>query len=509
MDFSASVLGLGRWTNRSAGLVDREIDEELDFHIECRTRDLMESGMSFENAVEEANRQFGGRARIRRECQTIGYGRNVWLIIILSCGFLVSVAAIGWLTHLLHAANQQNQQMLALVHSLQPVQDAKNGLTGEITDEKGQPVSGARVLLIFKSWPGGQYQQQGLNQTSDEAGKFRFPELYSSSMQTAFLVTILAEGRAMQSEYVLYKAKSKVKPFRFKLQTAIEKTFIVHDKSGKPVADTIVFPSTRKPEKSDDEFMMYDQSAESAGYRTDAAGKVRMALFAPGDSVQLGIVDGDPIDLIVDNSPEQKVGAGKGAGSTSGIQGKVLNTSREPIVDAKVLLILKSWPGGRFQQRPAETVTKADGSFAFPEGNQRDGKEAFLVTVVKEGLAFQSRYVMKKTGEQVEPIEFQLTAAVDKTFLLRDVSGRPLINTLTALSGRKDAAAEEHLIYGVSAPSVSFKTDKDGKVALKFFSVGDVATLAVETSEGTKEIEFKVDEKPEQSVDVKKKATRQ
>ncbi len=38
------------------------------------------------------------------------------------------------------------------------------------------------------------------------------------------------------------------------------------------MTDAVVFPSVRKPAKGADEYMMYDQSAESAGYKTDAEG---------------------------------------------------------------------------------------------------------------------------------------------------------------------------------------------------------------------------------------------
>ncbi len=506
MNISAGVLRLGRWTNRSIETIDREIDEELDFHVECRTRELIESGMGPEEAADEARRQFGGRDQIRRECQKIRYGQSVWLILALSGGVLVSLATIGWMAHLLKSADHQNQQMQAIVTALQRTKNVMSDLTGEIKDGKGQPVSGAKVLLIFKSWPGGRYQQEAFVETSDQAGKFRFPELFSAGMQNAFLVTVLAEGQTMRSEYVVYKAKARVKPFRFKLQPAVEKTLIVHDTHGRPWPDTIVFPSLRKPAKGADEHMIYDQSAESAGYRTDAEGRVRMALFTDGDKVQLGIVGGEAIEFVVDNSAEQKIGTHTvaTAANTAGIQGAVMDSSGKPVTDAKVLLIHKTWPGDQFQQEASETTTGNDGKFAFPVGNKLDGKEAFLVTVVREGLAFQSRYVIKNPGKQADRFAFELSAAVEKTIVVRDTAGRPLADVPVALSSRRDGKSEDHLIYGISMPSVSFRTDSEGKVALKFFAAGDTATISVEASDGPQEVVFKVNDQPEQVVDVKK-----
>ena len=49
----------GSWTWRSAEVVDREIEEEFDFHIDCRIRELIDSGMTPELAAEEAGRLFG------------------------------------------------------------------------------------------------------------------------------------------------------------------------------------------------------------------------------------------------------------------------------------------------------------------------------------------------------------------------------------------------------------------------------------------------------------------
>ncbi len=48
--------------------IEREIDEELRFHIEMRTYDLLASGMTPENARETAVRRFGDVERVRKMC---------------------------------------------------------------------------------------------------------------------------------------------------------------------------------------------------------------------------------------------------------------------------------------------------------------------------------------------------------------------------------------------------------------------------------------------------------
>lgn len=510
MSISTSILKLGWMPQRSAELISREIDEELDFHIECRKRELIEGGIAPELAADEANRQFGMRDKIRRECRAIKMGNFGWLLSGLCALILVSFLTIGWMAIILKISHQKNQLMMSDLHernelllaklsALQP-QDGLD-LNGEVKDAKGQPVSGAKVLLIRKSWPGGSYQQSDHVEETDDKGKFQFPKLYSKENQNAFLVTILAEGHTMQSEYVLYKPSAKAKTFRFKLKPAIQKTLIVYGEDGEPLADEIVFPGTRT--QGAKEHLMYDQSGEAAGFRTDSEGKVKMSVFAAKDRVQLKSESGREIDFVVDEQAEQKVGSSDAAGMDSGIRGMVADESGQPISDAKVLLIHKTWPGGQYQQTSEETASEKDGSFAFPDCNQADDQEAFLVTIIKDGLAFESQYVLKKPGKTAVPFEFQLTAADKKTFLLKNSTGKPAKNLSVALSYRKDSDSKEHLIYGMSLKSVSFATDTDGKVELNFFKAGDTAKLNV----GGNEIEFKVSDDAEQTVDLKKKVT--
>ena len=45
-----------------------ELDEELRFHLEQRTRDYVDRGMSPESAREAAAQRFGDAARVRDAC---------------------------------------------------------------------------------------------------------------------------------------------------------------------------------------------------------------------------------------------------------------------------------------------------------------------------------------------------------------------------------------------------------------------------------------------------------
>lgn len=81
--------------------VDREIEDELRFHIELRTRDNIEAGMSPEEATADAMRRFGDFDRIRAICEEIRKERLagvmkvikgiIWLMI--GCGLTLKMTA--------------------------------------------------------------------------------------------------------------------------------------------------------------------------------------------------------------------------------------------------------------------------------------------------------------------------------------------------------------------------------------------------------------------------------
>ena len=56
--------------------VDDEVDEELAFHVEMRTRELVARGLTVDAARREAERRLGDRARIRTTLRRLGTGRN-------------------------------------------------------------------------------------------------------------------------------------------------------------------------------------------------------------------------------------------------------------------------------------------------------------------------------------------------------------------------------------------------------------------------------------------------
>ncbi len=56
--------------------VEREVDDEIAFHLEMRARKLMDQGLSFDDAQREALRQFGDLRTVRERCVTTDQERE-------------------------------------------------------------------------------------------------------------------------------------------------------------------------------------------------------------------------------------------------------------------------------------------------------------------------------------------------------------------------------------------------------------------------------------------------
>ncbi|HEU0178941.1 MAG TPA: permease prefix domain 1-containing protein [Blastocatellia bacterium] len=97
--FKSILRGLGAPVRGGAARL--EIEDELQFHIEMRTRDNIAAGMSPEDAVADAMRRFGDLEHIRAVCEDIRRERLAGVMkmakgliwIMLGCGLTLKLAA--------------------------------------------------------------------------------------------------------------------------------------------------------------------------------------------------------------------------------------------------------------------------------------------------------------------------------------------------------------------------------------------------------------------------------
>ena len=80
---------------------EREIDDELQFHIEMRARDNVAAGMSSEEALADAMRRFGDFDQIRAVCEGIRKERLAGIMnvikgvawVIFGCGLMLKMSS--------------------------------------------------------------------------------------------------------------------------------------------------------------------------------------------------------------------------------------------------------------------------------------------------------------------------------------------------------------------------------------------------------------------------------
>jgi hypothetical protein len=100
---------------RSISQIDQEILDELEFHVEMRTDDNVQAGMSPTAARQAASEKFGDFETIRRTCRRTLLGERIMLQRVqmtLTVVLLLAVAAIGFQTY---SAQRESQAALANV----------------------------------------------------------------------------------------------------------------------------------------------------------------------------------------------------------------------------------------------------------------------------------------------------------------------------------------------------------------------------------------------------------
>jgi uncharacterized GH25 family protein len=267
-----------------------EIDEELFFHLRSRIEDNLAGGMSADEAWEDARRRLGSYRQNVEQCQQVAIRRNS--LMTLSTVVVALVLAGGsWLMADWRARSLIAQQPVAAI-ALSAAATADD-LKGIVTDDQGQAVADAHILLILKTWPNNQYHQEAFDTKTDAKGEFKFEELLPRQGQFAVQAAVVHDGFALASAYHLFKAGKRdlkvLKPLKFKVEKAVALSFVLKDASGKPIADAKVAPASRKNARGE-EHSVYFQSAEPVMVKTDAEGKVSLSCFGRGDDAGLFVV---------------------------------------------------------------------------------------------------------------------------------------------------------------------------------------------------------------------------
>jgi hypothetical protein len=138
----------------------------------------------------------------------------------------------------------------------------QSDLTGRVLDGKGEPLADATLLVIRKTWPGGQFRQEPFTAKSDAAGKFTLPSLIPGEGQAEIQVAAFRQGYAFASNYQTQGATGprNFKPVTLRLAKAPPLALVVHDRSGQPVAKARVVPGSRQAPGGEPQLIYVDSS---------------------------------------------------------------------------------------------------------------------------------------------------------------------------------------------------------------------------------------------------------
>jgi hypothetical protein len=158
------------------------------------------------------------------------------------------------------------------------------------------------------------------------------------------------------------------------------------------------------------------------------------------------------------------------------ITGRVVDEQSNPIANAHVLAVVKTWPQQAFHQQPYVAVTKSEGTFEIENVYPLDEKYEVQIAVVADGKLLESSYVDLRDG-RLEPLDFRLTATDALTLRFESRDGQPLAGVEVFPFERIPSDGARHMVYFCSGGPVIKRSDGRGRVSMPYFSPGDSATI--------------------------------
>ena len=287
------------------GDIEDEIREELEFHLSEIADELKRQGMSHDEANRASMERFGDLDAYVKKCQRIKTGDRVVLQRILLATSVMLALLVGLLTWRVFSLTSTQQDVVArldqALNELQSLREQNqspstrpasilSNVSGDVHDRDGNPIVGARVLGIYKTWPGGHYQQQATHAHTDSAGAFVLPDQLNTIDNHALQIAFVAKDYAIESIYVMDPGfeNGRVEPFNIVLDNAAPVRVRLVDKSGHGVAFATVFPSARRAASGDD-YNVYFQGSEAIHVKTNEHGYVSLPYFAVGDRATIAV----------------------------------------------------------------------------------------------------------------------------------------------------------------------------------------------------------------------------
>jgi len=199
--------------------IEREILDELQFHLEMRSEDNVRAGMSPEDARAEAQRRFGDFPRIHTMCRRIQLGERIMLqriqfalttmllvvVAVMAIGFYKRQTQYDAVLRGLHQSIEQTQAAITgVLSSVQPVVVSTEPARGETDVDPALPE--IRVTfnkeMVDGSW--------SWSETAEPYPETTGEPFYLDDHKTCVLPVKLEP----QTEYVLWINSEKYRNFK-------------------------------------------------------------------------------------------------------------------------------------------------------------------------------------------------------------------------------------------------------------------------------------------------------
>jgi hypothetical protein len=186
--------------------------------------------------------------------------------------------------------------------------------------------------------------------------------------------------------------------------------------------------------------------------------------------------------LLADSLP-RSIASFLGHDWSGDITGTVLDDQGNPIRDAQILVVVKTWPDGSYFQRPYETRSDANGRFLIENVYPVNELYELQITALASTGALQSSYFENCRGE-LDPLAIELTRSVGFAVQIESQEGTLLSSIEVLPTMRLDTNGTEHSVYFDNAKSLMKRTDSSGRVVFPYFDRGDLATVLIRSSGG-------------------------
>lgn len=181
----------------------------------------------------------------------------------------------------------------------------------------------------------------------------------------------------------------------------------------------------------------------------------------------------------------------------SDLVGQIVDRQGQPIPNANVLVILKTWPNRRYRQEDFAALTDGEGRFRLPALVPTQGQYGIQLAALGDGFALGSTYqlVEKEDHPAVPPMLLQLEPAKRLVVQVRNADGQPIAGAKVVPRGRRTRDGETHSIYFQACGPVQADVDEQGRVPMNCFEPGDVAEIAIQLpGDEWQEREVQIDE---------------